>query len=535
MMSSKHNRKYVIIYLPSHDRKLSVYPGSSIAEALRSQGIAFETPCGGHGLCGGCIVKIIDGEIELVDADRDLIPVELLKDGYRLACRPREFKSDITIDIPLNKKQVNLKAIPERIRGKYGFSVDLGTTTIAISLVNIDEGIEIGSLSVLNPQTAYGADVITRATLIMEEPGALNILRRIVLETMTYAFRKLLKECRVLEEDIIKLSISGNSIMEHIFLGYSPVPLTVAPFNLQERIPKVISAEESGFRDFKNANVMVFPMVGANVGGDTVAGIYYLDMIAMTEPSILIDIGTNVEMVLAVDGALYVTSSPAGPAFEGGEITFGMRAEVGAIESVEIHDCVIRCRVKGGGKPKGICGSGLISLVSELLKSGVIDRTGRIRDRNEITNNLSLRVHPGDRGNMFIIHRDTKLSLYITQNDIRQLQLGKSAIRAGIEVLLEKTKTTGEEIKNVYMAGAFGVAIDEEAIFRIGMLPQGFKNKLIQAGDTALGGAKKFILQNNGEKELKEILDRTRYFELSKEEIFEREFIKHMNFPEEER
>ncbi len=352
---------------------------------------------------------------------------------------------------------------------------------------------------------------------------------------MRFAFRKLLQECRVLEEDIIKISVSGNSIMEHIFLGYSPVPLTVAPFKLQERIPKVMSAQESGFRDFKNANVFVFPMIGANVGGDTVAGIYYLDMISMTEPSILIDIGTNVEMVLAVDGTLYATSSPAGPAFEGGEITFGMRAEEGAIESVEIHDFAMRCRVKGGGKPKGICGSGLISLVSELLKWGVIDRTGRIRDRDEIPGNLSLRVYPGDRGNRFIIHRDTKLSLYITQNDIRQLQLAKSAIRAGIEVLLKKTGIRDEKIKNVYMAGAFGVALDEEAIFRIGMLPAGLRNKLIHAGDTALGGAKKFILQNNGEDELKEILDRTRYFELSKEEIFEKEFIKHMNFPEEEK
>lgn len=531
-MTSKHNREYVILHLPSHNRKLSVYSGISIAEALRSQGIALETPCGGHGLCGGCIVKITNGEAEPLDVDRDLVPEELLREGYRLACRPRGLKGNITIDLPLTKREINLKAIPEKIKGKYGFSVDLGTTTIAISLLNIDEGIEIGSLSLSNPQTDYGADVITRATLVIEDHNALNILRRIVIDSITAGFRRLLQECRVVEEDIIKISISGNSIMEHIFLKYSPVPLTVTPFNLHERIPKVMSARKSGFVDFKNASVIVFPMVGANVGGDTVAGIYYLDMLAMSEPAILLDIGTNVEMVLVKDGIIYATSSPAGPAFEGGEITFGMRAEDGAIESVEIRDFIFKFRVKGGGKPKGICGSGLISLIAELLRFDVIDRTGYIRNREDIANNLSLRVQPGDRGNIFVIHRDTKLSLYISQNDIRQLQLAKSAIRAGIEILLKKAVIKSTEIEKVYMAGAFGVAIEEEALFRIGMLPTGFRNKLIQVGDTALYGAKKYILNNNAEEKLKEILDRTHYIELSKEKDFEKEFIEQMNFIE---
>lgn len=534
-MRLRHNKEYVTLHIPSHKRKLSIYYKGSIAEAMRSAGITVETPCGGHGLCGGCIIKITQGEVDIIESDRDLIPEELLREGYRLACRSRNFKGDITIDVPLTKRQINLKTIPAKIKGKYGFSVDLGTTTIAISLVNIDEGIEIGSISLLNPQSSYGVDVITRATLVMEDPNALNILRRIVIESIAVAFRRLLQECRVSEEDITKISIAGNSIMEHIFLGNSPVPLTVAPFNIQERVPGVMSARESGFMGFKNASIMVFPMLGANAGGDTVAGIYYLDMISMSEPSILIDIGTNVEMVLAKDGILYATSSPAGPAFEGGEITFGMRAEEGAIESVEIQDFLLKFRVKGGGKPKGICGSGLISLVAGLLKYDVIDRTGRIRDRDEIANNLSLRVQPGDRGNIFIIHRDTKISLYVTQNDIRQLQLAKSAIRSGVELLLNKAGVQSGGIRSVYIAGAFGVAIEEEAIFRTGILSPGFRGKIVHIGDTSLLGAKKFILSNNAEKELKEILDRTRYFELSKEKAFEKEFIKQMNFPEEEK
>jgi uncharacterized 2Fe-2S/4Fe-4S cluster protein (DUF4445 family) len=534
-MTSGHNREYVTLYIPSYNRKLSVYFRSSIAEALRTAGITLETPCGGHGLCGGCLIKIIHGEAEILDSDRELIPEELLNEGYRLACRKRILNNDITIDVPITKRKINLQAIPVRIKGKYGFAVDLGTTTIAVSLVNIDEGIEIGSLSVLNPQTAYGTDVITRATVIMEDPDALNILKKIVIETITFAFKKLLQECRVGEEDIVRISISGNSIMEHIFLGYSPVPLTVSPFHLSESIPGVMSAQKAGFFNFKNASVNVFPMIGANAGGDTVAGIFYLDMIDMTEPAILIDIGTNVEMVLAHDGELYATSSPAGPAFEGGEITFGMRAEEGAIESVEIQDFVLRFRVKGGGKPRGICGSGLISLVSELLKFGVIDRTGRIKNRDEIPDNLALRVQQGGRGNIFTLHRDTKVSLYITQNDVRQLQLAKSAIRAGVEILLKKAGMNSGDIRNVYMAGAFGVAIDEDAIFRIGMLPYGFRNKLIQAGDTSLGGAKRIILDENAESKLKEILDRTKYIELSKEKDFEMEFIKYMDFMEEKK
>lgn len=534
-MSSKHKKEYVVIHVPAYNRKLLVKSGTAIAEALRSQGIILETPCGGHGLCGGCIVKITNGDAELLELDRKLIPESLLKEGYRLACRPRGLKGSITIDVPLTKREINLKAIPEKIKGKYGFSVDLGTTTIAISLVNIEEGIEIGSISLSNPQTSYGADVITRTTLVMEDPEALNILRRIVIDSIRGGFKRLIQECRVLEEDIIKISIAGNSIMEHIFLGYSPVPLTVTPFKLQERVPKIMSAEKSGFLDFKNASVLVFPMIGANAGGDTVAGIYYLDMIDMIEPAILIDIGTNVEIVLAKNGILYVTSSPAGPAFEGGEITFGMRAEDGAIESVKIQDSVLKLYVKGGGRPKGICGSGLISLISELIRCGIIDITGRIKNRDEILNNLSLRIQQEERGNIFVIHRDTKLSLYITQNDVRQFQLAKSALRAGIDILLNKAGLKSSEVENVYLAGAFGVAIEEEALFRTGMLPSGFQNKLIQSGDTSLGGAKKFVLDENGESKLNEILDRTRYIELSKEKDFEKEFIKQMNFVEEKK
>jgi len=230
-MTSRNNKKYVSIDIPSHNRKITVYSRASIAEALRLAGIGIETPCGGHGLCGGCIVKITHGEVELLDSDRNLIPEELLRAGYRLACRTRGFKGDITIDVPLTQRKINLKTIPDKIKGKYGFSVDLGTTTIAISLVNIDEGIEIGSLSLLNPQINYGADVITRATLVMEDPDTINILKKILINSIGTAFKRLLQECRIVEEDIIKISIAGNSIMEHIFLGYSPVPLTVAPFN----------------------------------------------------------------------------------------------------------------------------------------------------------------------------------------------------------------------------------------------------------------------------------------------------------------
>lgn len=524
-----------IIYIPSQNRKIFVPSEISLAEALRNTGVEIETPCGGHGMCGGCVVQIKSGSVEILPADHELIPEELLNQGYLLSCRKRKLFGDVSVEIPVKKREVDLKAVPEKVKGEYGFSVDLGTTTLAISLVNINQGIEVGSLSMLNPQTQYGADVITRATLVMEDESILKILRKNVLDAISAGINRLLLECRVRPEDVTKISIAGNSIMEHIILGISPVPLTVAPFEVKEKIPGRMDAKEFGFQNLKNAHVIVFPMIGANAGGDTVAGIYYLDLPGMDKPSLFLDIGTNVEMALVKDGEVFITSSPAGPAFEGGEITFGMRAEDGAIESVKIEDAVLQCRVRGGGKPKGICGSGLISLVSELVRTRVIDKTGRIRSRDEIENNLSLRVKEGERGNIFIIHRDTKISLYLTQSDVRQLQLAKSALRAGIEILLKKNNLKGEDIENVYTAGAFGVAVDESAMFRIGMLPESFRGKLHPSGDTALGGAKKYILSENGDEELKEILDRAHYLELSKEKDFEKEFIKHMNFIEEEK
>jgi len=530
MSSSDNNNKKFLLYISNTDKKIVVHSGTSIAEAIRALGLHFETPCGGHGLCGGCLVKVTGGSVEVSEQEKKLISEELLKEGYRLACRARKFTGDVSVSIPERKKEVNLKAIPQKIRGKYGFSVDLGTTTIAMSLINIDEKLEIGSLSLLNPQTGYGSDVITRATLVMENPDALGRLRKITLDTISTGFNRLMQECRVMAEDIVKISIAGNSIMEHIILGISPVPLTVAPFQLQNRVPRPVKAMDFGLSGFKNAMVVIFPMIGANAGGDTVAGIYYLDLWSKKEPAVLLDIGTNVEMVLVINGRIYVTSSPAGPAFEGGEITFGMRAEDGAIEGVEVDGHVMRFRVKGGGRPKGICGSGLISLVAELIKSGVIDSTGYIKDRESISSNLALRVQPGERGNIFVLHRDTKISMYITQNDIRQLQLAKAALRAGIEILLKKTGTRAEDVEKVYMAGAFGVSISEDALFQIRMLPEGLRGKLEQCGDTALGGAKKLILDDHHENALKEILDRSQYFELSKEKDFEKEFINQMNF-----
>lgn len=533
-MSEKKRKSPIIIHIPAYNRRVYHNNGDSIASSLRSQGVPIDTPCGGRGLCGGCLIKVRGNNLPVLDADRRLIPEESLREGYRLACRPRYLDSDVTIEIPVKKREINLSAIPQRIVGNYAFSVDLGTTTIAISLLNIDEGVEIGSLSFTNPQTSYGADVITRATLVMEDRRALHLLRRLAINSINSGFKRLIMSCRVDPSNVKQISIAGNSIMEHILLGYSPVPLTLAPFKLSVQFPQKMKGRDIHFDGFEDADVFLFPMAGANIGGDTIAGIYYLDMLENSEPAILLDIGTNVEMVLSKSGALYATSSPAGPAFEGGEITFGMRAEEGAIEYAKVEGDSIVFRVHGGGRPKGICGSGLISLVAELLNAGVIDNSGYIRNREEIPSNLALRVQSGERGNIFVIHRDTKLSLYITQMDIRQLQLAKAALMAGINILLKKTGTKSNEIRTVYLAGAFGTAVDQESIFRIGMLSKNFKGKLIPAGDTALGGAKKFLLENTPENILREILDRTTYLELSKESEFEKEFLRRMNFREED-
>ncbi|HEY4717063.1 MAG TPA: ASKHA domain-containing protein, partial [bacterium] len=325
-MCNDAEQKFFLINIPAHNKKIFVKEDVSLADALRAVGIGIETPCGGHGLCGGCLIRVLNGELDILDADREKIPNSMLKDGYRLACRKRKFHTSISIEVPQRKRKIDLSAIPQNVSGRFAFSVDIGTTTIAVSLLNADTGAEAGSMSFANPQDEYGADVISRVSAITNDPEILQVLRKMTVESLNDGFKRLLRASRVKAEDIQFISIAGNSIMEHIILGISPVPLSVYPFELVERFPAVKTAAQMGFIFLNNATVKVFPMAGANLGGDAVAGIFYLDLDKKGSPRMLIDIGTNVEIVLSKQEGLFATSSPAGPAFEGGEITFGMRA-----------------------------------------------------------------------------------------------------------------------------------------------------------------------------------------------------------------
>jgi uncharacterized 2Fe-2S/4Fe-4S cluster protein (DUF4445 family) len=311
--------------------------------------------------------------------------------------------------------------------------------------------------------------------------------------------------------------------MEHLFLGVSPEPLSRVPYKPAFKEARTVDAGVG-----LECGLYVFPLIGGFVGGDAVAVALTLGMPGGDKPVLAIDIGTNSEILLSSGGVLYATSAAAGPAFEGGEVKSGMVAAPGAIQGIKIEGDTVILDVIGKGTPKGICGSGLIEAAASLLEAGIIESTGRIKDRDEVESNLSSRIKAGTEGNSFTLYRGASGEVSLTQDDIRALQTAKSATSAGVTMLLMKAGIGPEDIATVYIAGAFGSHLKEEGLRAIGLLDEAWTD-IRTVGDAALEGAV-LALDDERKRQAEAIARQARYVSLSGSAHFEREFIKNMNF-----
>ncbi|HXI09814.1 MAG TPA: ASKHA domain-containing protein, partial [Thermodesulfobacteriota bacterium] len=325
------------------------------------------------------------------------------------------------------------------------------------------------------------------------------------------------------------ITAAGNPVMESILLGVSPEPLSRVPYRPAFTDARRVEATALGFNAPAGAMLYAFPLIGGFVGGDAVAVALSLGLGAASCPTLAIDIGTNSEILLSAGGNVYATSAAAGPAFEGGELKYGMTAQNGAIQGVKIAGDSLTLDVIGGVAPVGICGSGLIEAVSELIRAGVIERTGRIKGRDEIPDNLSSRIREERDGNSFILYRGPKAEVSLTQPDIRALQTAKSSTRAGVLMLLKKAGITASEVRGVYIAGAFGSRLEKGGLKTIGLLDEGWLENVSSVGDAALAGAVE-ALRDEKKLEAEELARRVKYVPLSGSQHFEKEFIKNMNF-----
>jgi len=405
----------------------------------------------------------------------------------------------------------------------FGAAIDLGTTTLAGSLVDLATGEALASSAAPNPQYRWGRDVVSRIDAAIKDASTLEELSFAARQACLALIEGLAGERKGLVREI---TVAGNSAMEHIFLGISPETLSRVPYRPAFKDARTLPAREAGI-DLE-ANLYVFPLIGGFVGGDAVAVALSLGFGRGKGTELVIDIGTNSEIILAHGGEIFATSAAAGPAFEGGEVAQGMVAATGAIEGVAIEGESVRLSVIGSAAPKGICGSGLIEAVHALIGAGVIDKSGRIADPDEIGTNLASRIKTGNDGNSFVLYRGAKGEVSLTQADVRALQTAKSATRAGMNILLEKAGLLPGAVEKVYVAGAFGSRLSQGSLKGIGLLHALWEN-VEYVGDAALKGAE-MALSEEHRTEAGEIAKKARYVPLSGSARFEREFIRNMDF-----
>ena len=452
-----------------------------------------------------------------------------------LLIRKADFKITVTI---CNDEIMDLES-DNTAKKSYGMAFDIGTTTVVGYLIDLGSGEELSAVAKTNPQIIHGDDVISRIGFAQQPKGGLEKLQKEIVITLNEIIRETTQKAEIDKNNIYETVIVGNTCMHHLFLGLNPIHLAPSPY-----IPVIKESLSLKVKDIPGlslnpaANIYMLPNISAFVGADILAGILSTSMWREDKTILLVDLGTNGEVVLGLKKKLWACSVAAGPAFEGARISSGMRAAEGAINKVKIDSKFIIYKVIEDGKVRGICGSGLIDLIAELLKLGLINKSGKLIGREEGNSELSeeirKRIIKGQKGNKFLLVKGKETEngkpLYLTQRDIREVQLAKAAIFAGIKILLKEVNIPLEDIQEILLAGAFGNFIDKKSAVRIGLLPNLPLKKIESVGNAAGRGAEITLCSNKMREVSEEISKKVKYVELSSRPDFQEEFIKAMIF-----
>ena len=507
----------------------------NLLEMLQEKNEYISAPCNGNGICGKCIVRYKSGATEPTKQDREFLSEKQLEQGYRLACQSyptEEYKVEIpeleeTIEVlsqwENQRTEEILKNTAEGTAEKtenalYGICIDIGTTTLAALLVNLETEADCQTAVSVNHQRAYGSDVLSRISA--SNSGKKWEIQRCIRQDLQKLIRELLQKEKITEQQIQRIVIAGNTTMCHLLRGFSCETLGVAPF-----LPVDLSWMEGSAADFLgmkelDTKVVILPGISAFVGADIMAGIAKMNMHRSEGYHLLLDIGTNGEMVLGNCRHMYVTSTSAGPAFEGGNISCGMASIPGVISHVFMEETgkagfQVIGETDGENKKQqaiGICGTGMIDLVYELREHQMIDEHGTYSD----------------------LYFDTGYELAekvkFTQNDIRELQMAKAAIRAGVDILVKKAGIAFDEVDNCYLAGGFGTKIDIKKAAGIGLIPKELEVKTIPVGNTVLAGTKEVLLGRISKDELEKIQTMADVINLAEENDFEELYLSYMDF-----
>ena len=423
----------------------------------------------------------------------------------------------------------------------HALAFDLGTTTVVATLIDVGTGTPVAVASMLNKQQPFGADVISRISATMLDDAALPRLTGLAAQTLQELADDVCEQAGIEPAQVYEVALAGNATMTSIALGVDPEPLGVAPFILAAQSYPEMPAAELGLEVHPAARATVFPALGAYVGGDLVAGMLATGMTRDRRLRLLIDVGTNCEVVLGSADGVVCTAAPAGPAFEAAQIACGMRAAEGAIEVVRLRDGAVELDVIGDTEPAGICGSGLVDAAAELIRVGLLDKSGRFvsqeeaaRLEPELVSRLTARA---DGTRIFVLHwasgeGDVEGAVYLSQRDVRELQFAKAAIATGWRLLVEDLGIAETEIQQVLLAGSFGSYLSPSSAIRIGLVPKLALPRIVAAGNVAGEGAKMALLSLQERHAAEAMLDEVRYIELSDRPDFNDRFVEQLAFPE---
>lgn len=562
---------------------IEVDENTVLLDAIRAAKLTIEAPCNGMGFCGKCKViargqlsEPTDNEKKIIDEKKQErlscmamvlgdVEVELIEKKKALKTISKGFSIDVSVDSPVkivslpkidksssipyvdylgykvssvglyekiasmeegNFKEIwgvvyndSLLDISNYKKDIVGLAIDIGTTGISYYLVDLSNGEIVGSLSSLNPQTQYGGDVLSRITYCMENPSGALTLQELIVDEINKTIKKIVGNIYNVE-DIYHITISANTTMMHLLLGISPESLARAPYRAVFLTYDDLKAKEIALEANKEAILSIIPAASSYVGGDIVSGIMASGFQKNTE-AVFIDIGTNGELAALSNTRIISTSTAAGPALEGMNIECGCRAEEGAIESFDIdEEFNIHYTTIGDAKAIGICGSGLIDIAGALVKREILMKSGRW------SKDLNPKLADKLVDKKFYITED----IYISQKDVRQIQLAKGAIAAGLIMMLEDIGLTIEEIPIVYIAGAFGYHINPKNIREIGLIPKGFEGEISFLGNTSLEGARLALINKRCYNRVNQIKENMKVLELSLREGFQDIFVSQLNF-----
>lgn len=521
---------------------ISAPHGMTALEAIRLAGLSIYSPCGGNGTCGKCRAKIVGDVSDMEERESAFLSDDEKKAGVRLCCMCR-LLGDFEIDIREGNMRVqtdfsglsytlspmkNEKC--EYADAPLGLAADIGTTTVALYLCDMQSGKVLATRGFRNPQSAYGADVIARIDKIMKDKTALSEQQRLIANAISGSVAEMCASIERKETDVVSAVFCGNTVMQHIAAGIDPSAIANAPFIAPTLFGERYDAHALGFLKNKDAFVYFAPCFASYVGGDIACGMIASALDACKERVLYIDVGTNGEIGLSTENGLYFCSAAAGPAFEGAHIACGMAGVAGAVSEVFLEDGRVRYRTVDGAEAVGICGSGIIDAIAVMLETGILDETGCIAEKDDIPAFAEYVGEDEDENPVFMLDREK--NIYICGRDVREIQLAKAAICAGVQTLLHEAGIDYDTLTGVVIAGGFGSHLRAESLCRIGMIPPIDTKKIRFVGNAAGAGAVAVLLGKEPRASAQTICDRAQYTELSQNAYFMEKYIEEMMFGE---